>query len=97
MIEAIRAQLLKRLFGAMVDVDMSLTPLRVIGKEVCLRAKGLYGLSKDLGPKRHPNTLWREKSKEIRDFTKVEIMKDTMGVARNNELKFQRPLEHHQF
>jgi len=36
---------------------------------------------KDLGSKRHLNTLWREVSKEIRDLMKVEIMKDTMGGA----------------
>jgi len=44
----------------MVDVDMSLTPPKVIGKE-------------------------------------VSIIKDTMGIAWNNELEFQRPLEHHPF
>jgi hypothetical protein len=44
----------------MVDVDMNMTPLKVIGKEACLRTKGLSGLSKDPQPKRHPNTLWRE-------------------------------------
>ncbi len=76
---------------------MNLTPPKVIGREVCLQAEGLYGLSKDLGPKRCPNTLWREESKEIRDFMKVEIMKDTMGVARNNKLEFERPFEHHPF
>jgi hypothetical protein len=51
---------------------MNLTPLKVIGREACLRTKGLLRLSKDLGPKRHPNTLWREESKEIKDFMKVE-------------------------
>jgi hypothetical protein len=44
----------------MVDVDMSLTPPKVIGQEVC-------------------------------------IVKNTMGVAWNNELEFQRPFEHHPF
>jgi hypothetical protein len=43
----------------MVDVDMGLTPPKVIGKETCLQAKGFSGLSKDLGPKRHPNILWK--------------------------------------
>jgi len=51
-----------------VNVDMSLTSLKVIGREVCLRAKGPFGLSKDLEPERCPNTLWKEESKEIRDF-----------------------------
>ncbi len=51
---------------------MRLTPLKVIGRDVCLQAKGLSRLSKDLGLKRCPNTLWREESKEIRDFMKVE-------------------------
>jgi hypothetical protein len=39
----------------MLDVNMSLMVMKVIGREVCLRAKGSFGLSKDLGPKRHPN------------------------------------------
>jgi hypothetical protein len=56
----------------MVDVDMSPMPLKVIGREVCLRAKGPFGLSKDPGPKRSPNILWKEESKEIKDFMKVE-------------------------
>ncbi len=56
----------------MMDVNMNLTPLTVIGKEACLRTKGLSRLSKDLGPKRCPNTLWKEESKEIKDFMKVE-------------------------
>jgi hypothetical protein len=29
---------------------------KVIGKEVCLQAKGHFKLSKDLGPNRCPNT-----------------------------------------
>ncbi len=56
----------------MVGVDMNLTPSKVIGREVCLWVICLFGLLKDLGPKRHPNTLCREESKEIRDFMKVE-------------------------
>jgi hypothetical protein len=47
----------------MVVVNMNRTPPKVIRKEVCLRIKGLSGLSKDPGPKRHPNILWREESK----------------------------------
>jgi hypothetical protein len=35
-------------------------------REACLQAKALYGLSKDPRPKRSPNTIWREKSKEQR-------------------------------
>jgi hypothetical protein len=46
----------------MVDVDMNLTLSKVIGREACLQAKGPFGLSKDPGPKRHPNTLWKEES-----------------------------------
>jgi hypothetical protein len=34
---------------------MNPMPPRVIGKKAYLWAKGLLGLSKDLGPKRHPN------------------------------------------
>jgi len=56
----------------MVDVDMNPMPPKVIGKEVFLQTKGHSGLSKNLGSKRCPNILWREKSKEIKDFMKVE-------------------------
>jgi hypothetical protein len=38
---------------------MNLMPPKVIGKEVCLQTKGLYGLSKDPRPKNHLNILWR--------------------------------------
>jgi hypothetical protein len=55
----------------MVDVNMSLMPLKVM-KKVCLWTKGLFGLSKYPGPKKRPNVLWKEESKEIRDFMKVE-------------------------
>jgi hypothetical protein len=34
--------------------------------------KGPSRLLKDPGPKRHPNILWKEESKEIKDFMKVE-------------------------
>jgi hypothetical protein len=37
-------------------VGMNPLPPNVIGRKACLRAKGLLRLSKDLGPKRHPNT-----------------------------------------
>jgi hypothetical protein len=50
----------------MVNIDMNLTPLKVIGKEACLQAKGPFGLSKDLRPKRHPNILWRNELKKKR-------------------------------
>jgi hypothetical protein len=56
----------------MVDVDISPTPLKVIGKKTCLRVKGLSGLSKDLGPKRRLNILWKDESKKVRDSMKVE-------------------------
>jgi hypothetical protein len=39
----------------MVDVDISLTPLKVIEREDGLRTRGLSRLSKDHGPKKHPN------------------------------------------
>jgi hypothetical protein len=38
-------------------------PSKVIGKEACLLVKSLYGLSKDIITKRHPNT-W--KNREIK-------------------------------
>jgi hypothetical protein len=56
----------------MVDVNMNLTPLKVIRREVCLRVKSPSRLSKDPRPKRHPNILWKEESKEIKDSMKVE-------------------------
>jgi hypothetical protein len=44
----------------MVVVNMRLMPLKAIGRKACLHAKNLFGLSKDIGPKRHPNTWKRE-------------------------------------
>jgi len=70
--EVTKAQLLKYVVWAMVDVEMNLMPLKVIRMETCLRAKGLSRLSKDHGPKRRTNTLWKEESKEIKDYMKVE-------------------------
>jgi hypothetical protein len=66
MTKTIRAQLLKYVARVMVDVDMSPTPLKVIRKQACLRIKGSFGLSKDPGPKRCLNTLWKEESKKIK-------------------------------
>jgi hypothetical protein len=40
----------------MVVIDMNPTPPKVIRRKVSLWARGLYGLSKDLRPKSHPNT-----------------------------------------
>jgi hypothetical protein len=60
----------KQATGMMMVVGMSVMPLRVIGKEICLQVRGLFKLSKDLGPKRHLN-VWKE-SKETREFMKVE-------------------------
>ncbi len=51
---------------------MSSMPPKVIGKEACLQTKCLFSLSKDPRPKRHPNILWKEESKETRDSMKVE-------------------------
>jgi len=76
-----------------MDVNMSPTPSKVIGKEVCLWTKGPFAISKDLGPKRGPNTLWKEDFKDIRDFMEVCIVKNTMGIAWNKKLAFQRPSE----
>jgi hypothetical protein len=56
----------------MVAIDMSLIPLKVIKINICLWAKGPYGLSKDLGPKRCLNIWKKEKSKKMRGFMKVE-------------------------
>jgi hypothetical protein len=56
----------------MVDVNMSLKPSKVIRREACLPTKGPSRLSKDPGPKRRPNILWKKKSKQIKDFMKVE-------------------------
>jgi len=56
----------------MVVVSMTPMPSNVIGREVCLRVRGHFGLSKDLGPKKHPNILRRDESKEIRDSMKAE-------------------------
>jgi len=56
----------------MVVISMSLMPSKVIGRNVCLRAKNPSGLSKDLGPKRCPNTWKKEESKKVKGFMKVE-------------------------
>jgi hypothetical protein len=56
MIEATKAQFLKYVVGAMVVVDMKPMPPKTIGRNVCLWARGLFGLSKDPKPKRHLNT-----------------------------------------
>jgi hypothetical protein len=55
----------------MMDVNMNSTPLKVIDKKACLQTKGLFGLSKDPGPKRHQNILQREEFLK-NDFMKVE-------------------------
>jgi hypothetical protein len=72
MIEAIKAQLLKHVVGAMVTVGLSLMPSKVIGRKVFLWARAPFGLSKDHGPKVHPNISRRKESKEMKDSTKVE-------------------------
>ncbi len=56
----------------MVAIGMKLMPPKVIRTKVCLRARSIFGLSKDLGPKRCPNIWRREESKEMKDFMKVE-------------------------
>jgi hypothetical protein len=40
----------------MVVVDMNSMPLKVIQREACLWTRGPFGLSKDLEPRRRPNT-----------------------------------------
>ncbi len=86
---------------ATVAVGMNLMPPKVIGRETCLCARGPFGLSKDLGPKKRPNIWKREESNVVRDFMKVKKgsvhCKIYEGRARNNELEFQRPPEHHPF
>ncbi len=52
----------------MAIINMNLMPSKVIGRNVYLRTKGPYGPSKDFRPKRHPNILRKEESKEIKDF-----------------------------
>jgi hypothetical protein len=56
----------------MVTIDMSLMPLKIIGKKTRLQTKGPFGLLKDLGPKRCQKFWRKEESKEIMDFVKVE-------------------------
>ncbi len=51
---------------------MSPMPPKVIGRETCLWARSPSRLSKDPRPKRHPNILKKENSKEVRDSMKVE-------------------------
>jgi hypothetical protein len=58
--------------GVTMVVGMNPTPTKIIRKEGCFWAKGPFGLSKDLEPKRHQNIWRREKSKEIKDSMKVE-------------------------
>lgn len=72
MIEATKAQIPKLADGMTVVVSMNSMPLQIIGRITCLWIKGLFGLSKDPGPKRHPNTWKKEKSKKIGEFMKVE-------------------------
>jgi hypothetical protein len=45
-------------------VGMNPMPSKVIGKEACLWVKSLLGLSKDLGPKKHPNTSRKKEFKK---------------------------------
>jgi hypothetical protein len=56
----------------MVAINMSTMQLKVIRKEVCLKVRDLSRLSKDRGPKKHPNTWRRKKKKKVKDFMKVE-------------------------
>ncbi len=58
--------------GAKVAIGMNLMPSKVIGKEACLQARGLFRLSKDPKPKSCLNTSRKEESKGMRDSMKVE-------------------------
>jgi hypothetical protein len=55
----------------MVAINMNPMPSKVIGRKACLQAKSPFGLSKDLGPKRCPNT-WKKESKKVKDSMKME-------------------------
>jgi hypothetical protein len=72
MIKTTRAQLPKYATRVMVVVNMNMMSTHAIGRKVCLQAKGLYGLSKDPRPKRHPNIWRKDESKKIKDSMKVE-------------------------
>jgi hypothetical protein len=41
-------------------------------EKTCLWARGLFGLSKDLGPKRHLNIWRKDESKKKRAFMKMK-------------------------
>ncbi len=56
----------------MVVVGMRPMPPKAIEIKAYLQARSFSKLSKDHGPKRHPNTWRREESKEIRDSMKME-------------------------
>jgi len=56
----------------MVDVNMNLTQLKVIGKDICLQAKTPFRLLNNLKPKRCLNIFKGEEPKEIKNFMKVE-------------------------
>ncbi len=62
-----------------MDVNISLMPPRVIGREACLWAKGFSRPSRDPRPKRCPNTWKKEELKETKEFMKV----GEVGVQRN--------------
>ncbi len=52
MTEMTRAQLLKLATKAMADVNVNSTPLKVIGREACLRDKGHFlGYQRIMDPK----------------------------------------------
>jgi hypothetical protein len=83
----------------MVDVDMSSTPPKVIGREACLQTKSSSGLLKDLEPKRCLNIWKKEESKEIKDFVKVEdggvYHKKYDGHYMKQQIKIQKLHEHY--
>jgi hypothetical protein len=56
----------------MVAIDMKSMPLKAIGRDVCLHAKGPFGLWQDSRPERHSNIWKMEESNEIKDFMKMK-------------------------
>lgn len=56
MIQTTRTQFPKQIVKAMVAVNMSPMPPKIIGRKTCLWVKRPFKLLKDLGPKKHPNT-----------------------------------------
>jgi hypothetical protein len=79
---------------------MNSSPSKITRREACLQTKGPSRLSKDHRPKNGPNTWRKKKTKGNKGFCeggKCVHRKNTMGVAQNNKLEFQKLLKHHPF